>query len=99
MGRIFGIPTISYFDAFGALLPDALAANGLAALNKWRSLLGIQIKCDKSEVGPKTTALYLLGIFPSVSEWLLLSVSLTEERAQIRTSSIHHHLEEGTISP
>ena len=42
--RIFGIPMISYFDDFGAMLPEQLAQKEIATFAKWRILLGIGLK-------------------------------------------------------
>ena len=43
MRRIFGIPMISYFDDFGALLPASPAIRGLEVFTQWWQLLRIPL--------------------------------------------------------
>ena len=96
--RTFGIPMLSYFDDFGALLPASLASRGLRVFSRWRELLGISLKLAKSEVGPRITFLGLLGSSPSVAGGMKLQVALTEEKASRWTASISNYLKEGVIS-
>ena len=42
--RLFGIPTIRYFDDFGALFPAGLARHGVETYAKWCELPGITHK-------------------------------------------------------
>ena len=96
--RIFGIPMISYFDDFGALLPASIAKSGLNTFTKWCHVLGISLKTAKSEVGTDVTFLGLLGSFPSKHNGMQLRVTLTPEKAAKWTAIIHKHLKEGLIS-
>ena len=98
MCRLFGIPMISYFDDFAALLPSSLAASGLDTFSRWCSIMGITLKLKKSEVGPHVTFLGLLGSFPSVKNHMKLRVSLTEEKANKWADSIRKYLQQGLIS-
>ena len=96
--RLFGIPMLSYFDDFGALLPANLARKGLVTFTEWCSLLGIGLKLKKSEVGSEITFLGLLGSFPSKANGMQLSVTLTKEKASRWHSIIIKHLSDGTIT-
>ena len=59
--RFFGIPAISYFGDFGALLPAApIAAKWVEAFRRQRSLRCIQIERDISELGPDVAPICLL---------------------------------------
>ena len=80
MCRICGIPTISYFDDFVALLPASRDDNGLEGLTRWRQLRGIPLKIEKSEADPEITFPGLMGPFPPVKGQMKLSGAHTEER-------------------
>ena len=99
MCRVMGIPMISYFDDFGALLPAEIARKGLQTFTQLRQLLGITLKSAKSEVGPHITFLGLRGSFPSQQNGMKLTASLTPEKAQRWTGVIRQHLKEGKFHP
>ena len=96
--KIFGIPIVSYFDDFGALLPSPLAKRGLEVFTAFCSHLGITLKKTKSEVGPKITYLGLLGAFPTRGNGGRLTVSLTPEKAKKWSENIGRILKEQRIS-
>ena len=99
MCRIFGIPMLSYFDDFGALLTAAMAHEGLDTFTKWRSLLGIKLKTAKSVVWESVTFLGLAGSFPTVKGGMKLRVSLTPEKAKNWADTMLGVLKEGRIPP
>ena len=96
--RIFGIPMVSYFDDFGAMLPKQLAQQGLQTFTRWCELLGIQLKKKKSETGEKITFLGLLGTFPDPTRKQKLRVTLTPEKADKWSKAIRNVLHVGSIS-
>ena len=78
---LFGIPLVSYFDDFAALLPSNLARKALSVFSSFCETLGITLKQGKSEVGPRITFLGLRGSFPSKANDFQLGISLPPEKA------------------
>ena len=58
--KLAGIPLLSYFDDFGALVPSEVLGHALGAFTKFCSLPGIRPKSEITEKGP---ALTFLGVF------------------------------------
>ena len=98
MCRIFGIPAISYFDDFGALLPACLATQGLSVFTRWCALMGIGLETIKSEVGDNITFPGLIGTFPSPGNGMKLQATLTPEKAKRWTQIIRQHLKAFLLS-
>ena len=78
---LLGLPMVSYFDDFAALLPAEIAPKALEVFSSFCSLLGITLKPGKSEVGPSVTFLGLRGSFPSCDNRFRLGISLPPEKA------------------
>ena len=49
--KIFGIPSLAYFDDFGALVPAVLCDRALATFEGFCETLGIRLKVSKTELG------------------------------------------------
>ena len=96
--KLFGVPMLSYFGDFGALLPASLAAKGLHTFSRTCQTLGITPKLAKSEVGPEVTFLGLLGSFPTVSGGMQLRVTLPAEKSTKWANPISCHVNDGAIS-
>ena len=96
--RIFGLPMLSYFDDFGALLPAEIAKQGLLTFSRMCTLLGIKLKLQKSEVGPAITFLGLLGTFPSKEGGMDLTVSLPQDKAAKWAADITQYQAKGIIT-
>ena len=89
---------ISYFDDFGAMLPEQLARMGLATFTRWCELLGIGLKLKKSEGCEKITSLGLLGTFPNSGYRQKLQAALTTEKATRWPHGILGHISTGFLS-
>ena len=61
-----GIPLLRFFDDFGALIPGCMAPLALQTFTSFCSLLGIQLKTEKSAYGPRLVFLGLEGFPPPV---------------------------------
>ena len=93
-----GIPLVGYFDDFAALIKKHLGQKALDTFTRFCSLLGIQLKLGKSEVGSPLTFLGLLGTFPCAANGSRLSISLTPEKCERRSKLITGYLQEGRIA-
>lgn len=62
--RLFGIPSVCFFDDFAALVPRRLATKARAVFSRLCELLGVRLQPGKSDVGPDIAFLGLLGSFP-----------------------------------
>ena len=80
VNRYLGIPLLGYFDDFAAIIRKTLGREALAAFNFFCTTLGIQLKEEKSEVGPRVVFLGLLGSFPCTENGWRLSISLTDDK-------------------
>ena len=85
VNRIFGIPLISYYGDFGALIPESVGARELSAIDKGAGILLVIFKDTKSELGNEVKFLRLLGKFPSTANGMTLSISLPEDKARRRS--------------
>ena len=95
---LLGIPLVSYFDDFAALLPADLAQIALDVFTRFCSTLGFQLKPGKSEVGSRVTFLGLLGSFPAKTNSFKLGISLPEEKASHWAALIQEHIKARSIS-
>ena len=77
-----GIPLLSFFDDFGALTPSSLTLLALKTFTSFCSLLGIKLKSEKSDCGPRLTFLGIEGYFPCKANGMRLRVPLPETKAQ-----------------
>ena len=62
--RLFGIPVLSFFANFGALVPAFLPQKALGAFASFCKNLGITLKAEEDDVGPMVTPLGIRGFFP-----------------------------------
>ena len=79
--RLFGIPVLSFFDDFGALVPSPLSQKALGARTAFCKLLRITLNAEKADAGPRVTFLGLRGFFPCRGNATKLHISLTEAEA------------------
>ena len=87
-----------YFDDFAALIKKHLGQKASDTFARFCSLLGIQLKPGKSEVGSPLTFLGLLGTFQCAANGSRLSISLTPEKCKRWPNLITGYLQEGRIS-
>ena len=80
---VLGIPPVSYFDDFAALMPAELDRAALDTFARFCELLRISLKCAKSEVGPQVTFLGLRGNFPSGPTRFRMGITLRTEKRQL----------------
>ena len=95
---VFGIPMLSYFDDFGALLPAKLDKQAIRTFSAWCELIGAPPQAPKSEVGQQVTFLVLLGSFPTYKNGMQLNVTLPKGKSNKWPNQIHTHVNEGYIS-
>ena len=79
--KVTGIPLLSYFDDFGALVPSEVSDHALQAFITFCELLGLKLKPSKTEKGPALTFLGIFGTFPGPHNDMSLTVSLPREKA------------------
>ena len=79
--KVTGIPLLSYFDDFGALVPSDILDPALEAFMTFCQLLGLKLKDSKTEKGPALTFLGIFGDFPGPHNDMSLTVSLPREKA------------------
>ena len=97
--HLFGLPLLSFFGDFGAIIPAEISDAALLTFSLFCSKLGIKLQIEKSEVGRMVTFLGLEGDFPCEANNFRLSVTLTKEKAKIWTNRIRTYLKTGAISP
>ena len=98
VNRYLGIPLLGYFDDFAAIIRKTLGREALAAFTSFCTTLGIQLKEEKSEVGPRVVFLGLLGSFPCAENGWRLSISLTDDKRRKWSALLSSYLKEGRIS-
>ena len=95
--RLFGIPLLSYFDDFGALIPTPLAEKALITFQNFCSYLGVVLKPAKAEVGRAVCFLGLEGTVPHKANGHKLEIRLTPAKARKWPELIASFLERGCI--
>ena len=95
--RLFGIPALSFFGDFGALVPDFLSRKALGAFDAFCKLLGITLKAEKADVGHRVTFLGLRGPSPWRGNAAKMHISLTGEKASQRPELIRTYHTSGSI--
>ena len=88
VNQVLGIPLVSYFDDFAALVPAAISLVSLRTFRRFCKLLGIALKSGKSEVGHAVTFLCLKGSSPPEDPNSRLWISLPSDKASKRADSI-----------
>ena len=73
--RIFGIPSVGYFDDFGALSPGNVRRRGLRTFERSCITLGIALGKTKTGRGQRIIFLGLHGDFPTPASKILLSIT------------------------
>ena len=79
--RVFGIPTIGYYDDFGLLVPAGLGECAMAAVTETRALLWVILKGEKGPIWAPNTFLGLNGIFTNRENKFSLTISLTPDKS------------------
>ena len=79
--RILAIPTVGYFDDFGFFTRTANENETMAFLLEFLSLLGVELKTEKSAIGNSNVFLGLTAFFPRPSNGMSLVISLPREKA------------------
>ena len=95
--KLFGIPILSFFDDFGALIPGPLAKAALEAFKAFCELLGIRLKAEKEEVGPRVTFLGLRGFFPCRENGWKLQITLPSDKAKAWADYVRSFRQRGSI--
>ena len=96
--KIFGIPIVSFFDDFGCLVMPELLGGALAAFRKFCQILNISTQEEKTESGPITPFLGLLGEFHSGKNEGRLAVRLTGDKANSWLNLVLEVLDKDRIS-
>ena len=95
--RVTGIPLLSYFDDFGALVPLEVLEAALAAFVRFCEMSAITLKPEKTDMGPALTSLGIFGAFPSPSNDMSLTVALPREKALAWRASVEDILSAGSV--
>ena len=93
--RYLGIPLVDYFDDFSEIIRNALGQEALEVFARFCTLLGFQLKREKSQVGPAIVFLVLLGNPPCQDNDWKLSISLPEGKSAKWSSLLPTYLKEG----
>ena len=96
--KLTGIPILSYFDDFGALVPYEVLKEALNAFLAFCDILGATLKSTKTEWGDSLTFLGLRGDFPKPENLMPLAVSLPEDKKSRRAECILDFLRADHIS-
>ena len=81
INRVFGIPTIGYYDDFGFLVPNEIGDEALTLIKTLCSLLGVKLKDNKCSVANPNDFLGLRGLFPNRKNGYALTISLSPEKS------------------
>ena len=95
---IFGIPLIGKFGDFRGLAPGNVGRRALRTFARVCRTLGNELKTTKTDRRQKITSLRLRGALPSPANNMLLSITLTEEKATTWSTLAHRVLSTGSIS-
>ena len=79
--RLLLIPTIGYFDDFGFFARTSDEALTLAHINELVTLIGLELKVEKSVIGTHNIFLGLSAYFPSPNNGMSLVISLPRDKA------------------
>ena len=79
--RLFGIPTIGYFDDFGFMVFETVSAKALGAFKEFCALLGVSQSKKKCSGGRINSALWAQATLPAFSNKFKLSLPLDEEKS------------------
>ena len=96
--KLTGIPILSYFDDFGALVPYEVLKDALDTFLTFCDLLGVTLKTTKTEWGESLTLLGLRGDFPKPENLMTLAISLPEDKKSKWTERILDILREDHVT-
>ena len=106
INRVFGTPTIGYYDDYGFYIPTDLGNEGFALIKRVCALLGVSLNGDKCKIGPSNNFLCLSGTFPTKSNGFSITIALPPEKSLkwkrtldeiVRTRSVSHAALESLI--
>ena len=101
VNRYIGIPLFGYFADFSGIIRKTLGQSDWGAFTPFCSLLGFQLKDEKSAVGPSIAFLGRVGQFPCADNERELSITTPEEKRSKWSSWLSTYIRDvgGNFSP